>query len=448
MNLIQEKWDEIILNVKNESEITDVSFNTWIKPLEVLDFDGNKLLITNKENDTLEFLQLVKRRFLPFFKDEIYNITGIECDIDFVLYNQYQKNNISDSIPINKEKTPSKISKYTFETFVVGSNNKFAHSACLAVAESPGIAYNPLFLYGGVGLGKTHLMRSVERYILDHFPEKKVLYTTSEIFTNELIDALRFGNNNSMSQFRNKYRNIDVLLIDDIQFIIGKESTQEEFFHTFNALTENNSQIIISSDKPPKDFETLEIRLKTRFEQGLIADIQPPDYETRMAILRNKEEMDGIFYSNEIIEYIATNIKSSIRELEGALTKLNFYSKLSKEEITLDIAEKELQNFIFPDSQKEITIDLIAKTVSEHFHVTIDDIISSKRQNEIAYPRQIIMYLSRTMTSTPLQDIGKYLGNRDHTTVMHGVDKISKDISNNKKTEELINVIKKKINPN
>lgn len=448
MSIVEEKWEEILLKIQDEAQIGNVQYNTWLKPLEVLSFDGEKLIITNSEDNTIDFLNYVQRKFMPFLIDAVDKVTGITCEIELVQKDQFEQNSSQKSFPIKKETTPIRKTKYTFDTFVVGSNNRFAHSACLAVAESPGEIYNPLFLHGGVGLGKTHLMKSVERFILDNFPEKKVLYTTSEVFTNELIEALRYGNNNSMSQFRDKYRNIDVLLIDDIQFIIGKESTQEEFFHTFNALKENNSQIIISSDKPPKDFETLEERLKTRFEQGLIADIQPPDYETRMAILRNKEEMDGIYHSDDVIEYISTNIKSSIRELEGALNKLNAYSKLENKMITIEIAERELQNIIFPEKPKEVTIDVIAKTVADHYHISLDDIKSSKRQNDIAYPRQIIMYLCRTITNVALTDVGKYLGGRDHTTIMHGVDKITKDIESNKETEETINIIRKKIIPN
>ena len=449
MSIVEEKWEEIIKLVQKEAQISDIQYKTWLLPLEVVGFNGNTILISSSDDHAADFLNYVKRKFSPFLVDAVYNVTGITCEISFVLKDQEKPEDINEASSYNNENTNNRKAKYTFDTFVVGNNNKFAHSACLAVAESPGELYNPLFLYGGVGLGKTHLMRSVECFILDHHPNKRVIYTTSESFTNELIEAIRNNKDTSKTiKFRDKYRNIDVLLIDDIQFIIGKEATLEEFFHTFNYLMENNSQIIISSDKPPKDFENLEDRLKTRFEQGLIADIQAPDFETRMAILRNKEEMDGRFYPDEVIEYIATNIKSSIRELEGALNKLDFYSKLNNNtEITLEIAERELQNIIFPDKPKEITVEVITNTVANHFHIKLEDIFSSKRQNDIAFPRQIIMYLCRSMTNTPLQDIGKYLGNRDHTTVMHGVEKINKEISTNRETEELINIIKKKIIP-
>ena len=337
--------------------------------------------------------------------------------------------------------------KYTFDTFVVGANNNLAHAASLAVAESPGEIYNPLFIYGGVGLGKTHLMHSIAHFILKNNPNSKVLYVTSEKFTNELIDAIRNKNNITTTEFREKYRNNDVLLIDDIQFIIGKESTQEEFFHTFNALHECKKQIIISSDKPPKEIETLEERLRSRFEWGLTVDIQSPDYETRMAILRKKEEMEGYNIDNEVIKYIATNIKSNIRELEGALTKIVALSKLDKKEITIELAEEALKDLISPNVAREVTPDLILQIVSDHLGVQAIDILGQKRNKEIAGARQIVMYLCRNMTSTPLQQIGQFLGGRDHTTVIHGIEKISKDIPKDPTLQNTIDILKKKINP-
>ena len=337
--------------------------------------------------------------------------------------------------------------RYTFETFVVGANNKFAHAASLAVAESPAERYNPLFIYGGVGLGKTHLMHSIAHFILKNNPSARVLYVTSEKFTNELIDSIRNKNNTSTFEFREKYRNIDVLLIDDIQFIIGKESTQEEFFHTFNFLHENNKQIVISSDKPPKAFETLEERLRSRFEMGLPVDISAPDYETRMAILRKKEELEGYNIDNEIIKYIATNIKSNIRELEGALTKITAYSKLYNAEITLEVAEEALKDLISPNSTREVTVELIIEVVAEHFGFKPSDLSSLKRNKEIVYPRQIAMYLCREMTSTSLQLIGKALGKRDHSTILHGIEKITEDLKQNETLSSTIEILKKKINP-
>ena len=338
--------------------------------------------------------------------------------------------------------------KYTFDTFVVGANNNLAHAASLAVAESPGEIYNPLFIYGGVGLGKTHLMHSIANFILKNNPKAKILYVTSEKFTNELIDAIRNKNNISTTEFREKYRNNDVLLIDDIQFIIGKESTQEEFFHTFNALHEAKKQIIISSDKPPKEIETLEERLRSRFEWGLTVDIQSPDYETRMAILRKKEEMEGYNIDNEVIKYIATNIKSNIRELEGALTKIVALSKLEKNrEIDIELAEKALKDIIAPGDKQEVTPEFIIQIVADHFNLTPLDIMSAKRSKEIVYPRQIVMYLCRTMTETGLQNIGKALGGRDHTTILHGIKTISADLEKNPSLQNTIDILKKKISP-
>ena len=338
--------------------------------------------------------------------------------------------------------------KYKFDTFVVGSNNKFAHSASLAVAESPGEVYNPLYLYGGPGLGKTHLMHSIGHFILERNPDAKIICVTSEEFTNEVIESIRSGNAAAMNKFREKYRTIDVLMIDDVQFIIGKESTQEEFFHTFNALHSAGKQIILTSDKPPKEMETLEERIRSRFEWGLMADIGTPDYETRMAILRKKIEADEMNLSDEILNYIATNIKSNIRELEGALNKLLAYSNLEKTEITMEIAQKELQNIITPDKPKEITPQLIIEVVSEHFQISLDQMISKNRSKDIARPRQIAMYLCKNMTDTPLDSIGALLGGRDHSTIIHGVQKISDEYESDETTRSLIDTIKKKINPN
>ena len=336
---------------------------------------------------------------------------------------------------------------YTFDTFVVGNNNKLAYAASLAVAESPGEVYNPLFLYGGVGLGKTHLMHSIAHFIQTNNPSMKVLYVSSEIFTNELIDSIRNGNNSSMNKFRDKYRNIDVLLIDDIQFIIGKESTQEEFFHTFNELHMAKKAIIISSDKPPKDMETLEERIRSRFEWGLITDIGSPDYETRMAILRRKKDMDDFELDDEILDYIATNIKSNIRELEGAFNKVMAGAKLEKKEVTLELAEQALKDIISPDEKKVITPEYIISVVAEHYGVTPADLSGNKRNSKIVMPRQVSMYLCREIISTPLKNIGKALGNRDHTTVMHGIEKIENELQNDDNLKNTIDILKKKINP-
>ena len=418
MNKVVEKWDEILQIVKTEHDLSDVSFNTWLKPLTVYEVVDNVVtIIVPSEQVGLNYIS--KKYKLPL-QVTISEVTGMEnCDINFIL---------PEDVPKKEEVSPKAQSqdarceeahlnpKYTFDTFVVGSNNKFAQAAALAVAESPGDTYNPLFIYGGAGLGK-------------------------------LIETIRNGNNSAMTKFREKYRNIDVLLVDDIQFIIGKESTQEEFFHTFNSLHSAKKQIIISSDKPPKDMEILEERFRSRFEWGLIADITLPDYETRMAILHKKEEMDGYDINEEVIKYIANNIKSNIRELEGAINKVMAFAKLEKKEVTLELAEQALKDIISPDEKKVITPDYIISMVAEHFDVTVDDLCGNKRNSKIVTPRQIAMYLCREIISTPLKSIGKCLGNRDHTTIMHGIDKIEKEINNDENLKNTIETLKKKINP-
>ena len=450
MNKVVEKWDEILQIVKTEHDLSDVSFNTWLKPLTVYEVVDNVVtIIVPSEQVGLNYIS--KKYKLPL-QVTISEVTGMEnCDINFIL---------PEDVPKKEEVSPKAQSqdarceeahlnpKYTFDTFVVGSNNKFAQAAALAVAESPGDTYNPLFIYGGAGLGKTHLMHSIAHFIIDHDENSKVLYVTSEEFTNELIETIRNGNNSAMTKFREKYRNIDVLLVDDIQFIIGKESTQEEFFHTFNSLHSAKKQIIISSDKPPKDMEILEERFRSRFEWGLIADITLPDYETRMAILHKNEEMNGYNISEDVIKYIATNIKSNIRELEGALNKLLAYSNLEHKQITMEVAIEELQNIISPDKPKEITPQLIIDVVCEHFGITLDQIKSKSRSNDIAKPRQIAMYLSKNMTDASLDSIGSLLGGRDHSTIIHGINKITDEYESNENIHNSIDTIKKKINPN
>ncbi|MDE7062490.1 MAG: chromosomal replication initiator protein DnaA [Lachnospiraceae bacterium] len=449
MEHIVEKWEQILQTVKEEHELTDVSFNTWLKPLKVFSLNNNTLYILVPD-EQMGLNYITKKYTLPI-KVAVAEIIGEDYDIEFVLPEQ------AKSIKTPKTKSfvsASNVDKsslnpnYTFDTFVVGNNNKLAHAASLAVAESPGDVYNPLFLYGGVGLGKTHLMHSIAHFIQSNNPALKILYVSSETFTNELIEAIRNGNNTAMTKFREKYRNIDVLLIDDIQFIIGKESTQEEFFHTFNELYLAKKQIVISSDKPPKDMETLEERIRSRFECGLTADIGSPDYETRMAILRRKEENDNFHLDDDILNYIATNIKSNIRELEGALNKLLAYSNLENTDITMEVAVKELQNIISPDKPREITAQLIIDVVCEHFHIAPEQMISKSRSNEIAKPRQIAMYLCKNMTDISLDSIGSALGGRDHSTIIHGIKKIEEETSSNEHTANLINTIKKKINPN
>lgn len=455
LETLKAKWDDILHYLKEEHDITDVSFKTWLLPMHLYDIEsGNTVRIIVPD---VNFVGYMKKKYSFLLKIAIEEITGIKCEIEFIVEDQIKEDTSKNNQLIRSK--ASKISqealqnanlnpKYTFDTFVVGANNNLAHAASLAVAESPGEIYNPLFIYGGVGLGKTHLMHSIANFILKNNPKAKILYVTSEKFTNELIDAIRNKNNISTTEFREKYRNNDILLIDDIQFIIGKESTQEEFFHTFNALYESKKQIIISSDKPPKDIETLEERLRSRFEWGLTVDIQSPDYETRMAILRKKEELEGYNIDNEVIKYIATNIKSNIRELEGALTKIVAFSKLNHhKEISLAMAEEALKDIISPGGVQKVTPELIIQVVADHYNLTTLDILSQKRSKDIVYPRQIAMYLCRNMTEVPLQEIGKAMGGRDHTTIIHGIEKISKDIEKTPTLQNTVDILKKKLNP-
>jgi len=455
MNIVEENWEQILNKMKLEYCSSNISYNTWIAPLTVYEVTDDTVYILVKLRASLEHIE---EKYLLPFKVCIAEVTGYEYEVSFVTddhvviqekkdtaVKKQQSNAIFEQANLNP--------KYTFDTSVVGSNNNFAHAASLAVADSPGEIYNPLFLYGGVGLGKTHLMHSIAHFILEKDPTKKVLYVTSETFTNELIDALKIGKNGNelaMTTFREKYRNNDVLLIDDIQFIIGKESTQEEFFHTFNHLHVSGKQIIISSDKPPKDIETLEARLRTRFEWGLIADISSPDYETRMAILRKKEELDGLeryHIPDEVMQYIANNITSNIRELEGSLNKLIALANLENKPIDIPLAAEALKDMISPNNTREITPELIIEVVSDHFNVPAAELKGKKRNAEIVLPRQIVMYLCRKMTDTPLKTIGLILGGKDHASVSHGVKKIEHDVKTDEALNNTVNIIKKKLNP-
>lgn len=466
-NLVVEKWEEILNFFKNEYDIANVSFNSWIKPLQIHSVEKNMVTLLFKENDAM--IEYIRKKFYLPLMVSIQEITGEDLDVEFVTPTEIEKRakqnkEKQEKTPVVSHSTASASNKnllinnkkveanlnpnYTFENFVVGGNNNYAHAYALAVAESPAEMYNPLFIYGGVGLGKTHLMHSIGNFILDKAPDTKVRCVTSEIFTNELINAIRSENQSAIMEFRNKYRNIDILLIDDIQFVIGKERSQEEFFHTFNSLYEANKQIVISSDKPPKDMSTLEERLKSRFEMGLTVDVSAPDYETRMAILLRKADTEGYDIDNEILEYIANNIKSNIRELEGALTKIVAFSRVSKSPINLDFAKEVLKDIISPDANKEITAELIINTVAEHFNITSAEIISKIKSQDIVYPRQIAMYLCRYYTGASLKVVGLALGRKDHTTVMHAIEKIQHEIDTNEATRNTIEIIKKKIIPN
>ncbi len=452
MEELTSKWDEILEKLVEEYEIGNISFNTWLKPLEVFSIDDNVLyLLFSAETNKMSLDYISKKYELPL-KVTIAEITGIEYEIKFILpkdaasiKSDSSSNIIDEDIYAQSNINP----KYTFDTFVVGSNNRFAQNAALAVAESPGESYNPLYIYGGPGLGKTHLLHAIGNFILQENKNKKVLYVTSEEFTNEVIESIRNTNVSAKQKFRNKYRTVDILMIDDIQFIIGKDATQEEFFHTFNALDSAGKQIIISSDKPPKDMETLETRIRSRFEMGLMADIGHPDYETRMAILRKKMENEkNVDIPDDVLNYIAENIKSNVREIEGALNKMIACARLEKKEITVDVAKEELQSIISPDKPREITPQLIIEVVAEHYNLTVDQMVSKKRTNNISNPRQIAMYLCKRMTEYPLDAIGQFLGGRDHSTIIHGANKIENDYMNDEEIKNQIDAIIKKINPN
>ena len=457
LELIQSKWNEILEIMQTEYDIANVSFNTWLLPLKVISVDNNVITILVPEDNTYG-LQYIKKKYYNFFKVTIDEMFGDSFDIEFIAPNQ-----IGSVSSINKEEDSSLLKKkenlnnrileanlnpkYTFDTFVVGASNNFAHAYALAVAESPAQIANPLFIYGGVGLGKTHLMHAIANFILEKNENAKVLCVTSEVFTNELINAIRDDKQSAVNEFRQKYRNIDVLLVDDIQFIIGKERCQEEFFHTFNTLHEAKKQIIITSDKPPKEMKTLEERLRSRFEWGLTVDISSPDYETKMAILRKKSETEGYNIDDEILQYIASNIQSNIRELEGALTKIVAYSKISPQRVDVELAKEVLKDLISPDANRIITPELIIKIVAEHFNITPGDITSKKKSKEFVYPRQIAMYLCRILTEFSLHAIGSFMGRRDHSTVLYGIEKISKEVETIESTKNIVEVLKKKIMP-
>ena len=439
-------WSDVLKIMR--VELTEVSFNTWLKSINPIRITENEVILGVPNDFTRGILE---GRYKNLIKNSIDEVTNENYKVELVIpgeNNGYDgedkadpRQEVEESSHNNSRLNP----KYTFDTFVIGGSNQFAHAASLAVAEAPAKAYNPLFLYGGVGLGKTHLMHAIGHYIHSQRNDVKVVYVTSEKFTNELINSIREYRN---EEFREKYRNIDVLLIDDIQFIAGKEGTQEEFFHTFNALHEANKQIIISSDRPPKEIPTLEDRLRSRFEWGLIADIQAPDLETRIAILRKKAKLENLEVHDDIMSYIASKIKSNIRELEGALIRVVAYSSLTNKEISLELAEEALKDILSSDKPKEITVDLIKETVSKFYSIKLEDFSSKKRTRAIAYPRQIAMYLTRQFTDLSLPKIGNEFGGRDHTTVIHACDKIAKDLETDNKTKEKIEAIIKELKGN
>ncbi|EGO65071.1 chromosomal replication initiator protein DnaA [Acetonema longum] len=475
---LAQTWEKIIQIL--EKEVIKPIFNTWIKSTIPLSITDTTFEIGTPTDFCKEWLEA---HYLQLFKNTVQFVTQKPLEVRFVNLNleepaaetniqpvsETQTQNFSPSpskqqppnqagtpqpnVPLSPE--PVKVSsawiddtqsilnpKYVFETFVIGNSNRFAHAAALAVAEVPAKVYNPFFVYGGVGLGKTHLMHAIGHRIRHNHPNLKVLYISSEKFTNELINSIRDGNPES---FRQKYRNIDVLLVDDIQFLSKKEHTQEEFFHTFNTLHEANKQIIISSDRPPREIPTLEDRLRSRFEWGLITDIQAPDLETRIAILRKKAMVENLNFPNDVMIYIASRIDNNIRELEGAFIRVMAYASLVNKPINIDLATEALKE-IFPYGKpKQVTMELIKETVATYFKIKQDDLTAKKRTRNVAYPRQIAMYLCREMTDTSLPRIGEVFGGRDHTTVIHANDKISRERNEDGKLQQTINELIKRI---
>lgn len=458
MSNLQTLWQAALDSVA--SSMSKSSFNTWLvgaKPLTVY----QNTLIVGVENEFL--LSWAEKNFTLTMKQALKNASGSEMGIKFVLNPTEKGEDILESALEDTEHSqhsvtppesqsvkknpptiePNSVSllnpKYVFSTFVIGNSNRFAHAAALAVADSPARAYNPLFIYGGVGLGKTHLMHAIGHQILSKNPRAKVCYVSTEKFTNEFIISIK---DNKMAEFRNRYRNIDILLVDDIQFLAGKEQTQEEFFHTFNALYEASRQIILSSDRPPKEIPTLEDRLRSRFEWGLITDIQPPDLETRIAILHKKAQLEKISIPDDVLIYIASKINSNIRELEGALIRVMAFSSLNNSPVTLDLAAEALKDILPDNKVQPVTIELIQQVVSDYFHLKPEDFKAKKRTRAVAFPRQIAMYLCRELTDTSLPKIGEEFGGRDHTTVLHAQEKIKSDMQTDPSLANLIEKLK------
>lgn len=445
-DLARDLWQQTLSVI--QTKISKPSYDTWFKSTKVIHADDTQLTILAPNEFVRDWLE---SKYMQLIRNTLIEMTGESRDIQFVIE--------PEAVQITNKRPPQPVveikeetydnsyarllnPKYTFDTFVIGAGNRFAHAASLAVAEQPAKAYNPLFIYGGVGLGKTHLMHAIGHYILEHNPRSRVLYLSSEKFTNEFINAIR---DNRGEEFRLKYRNIDILLIDDIQFIAGKEQTQEEFFHTFNALHEAHKQIIISSDRQPKEIPTLEERLRSRFEWGLITDIQPPDLETRVAILRKKAKAENLEIPNEAIMYIANHINTNIRELEGALIRVIAYSSLVNEDITAHLAAQALKDIIPAGRPKTITIHDIQQAVGEYFGLKIEDFKARKRTKAVAFPRQVAMYLSRELTDLSLPKIGEQFGGRDHTTVIHAHEKISRTIETDQDLYKVIQNLSEKI---
>ena len=438
---IEELWNKILKTIKKE--LSPQAYNSWFSQTKVVKFDGNEFIISAPSDFCKDWLE---KHYTDFVKDILKEALGSDdyLKIEFKAADKKfsvpspstSKNKTKKSKPFSKDNKLVLTPKYTFDNFVVGNSNRFAHAACLAVAQSPAKSYNPLFVYGEVGLGKTHLIQAIATHIMQHSGKTKikVLYISSERFTNELINSIKDG---STAAFRDKYRSVDILLIDDIQFLTGKERTQEEFFHTFNTLYESNKQIVITSDRPPKDIATLEERLISRFEWGLITDIQPPDFETRIAILRKKAQSENLNMPNEVIDFIAEKIPSNIRQLEGALTKLTAYSTLTKKELSVSLAQNILKDII-PLENKKISVNQIQKVVSDYYTIKVNSLLSKKRTKDVVLARQVAIYLSRELTDLSLPSIGGAFGGKDHTTILHSYNKIKDKIKKDKSFKSII----------
>ena len=435
MQVLNDYWNKVIEIIK--PEMVPIVFDTWIKPLVPLSMDEQAVYLKAYSSFQKNILDV---RHKDLIKNAFRIVTNRDYTINIVLENTNDQQQVKEHSTPNINNS-SLNPKYTFDTFVIGENNRFAHAAALAVAESPGEAYNPLFLYSGVGLGKTHLMHAIGNFVIQQNPEAKVLYITSEKFTNELINAIQ---NATTEDFRKKYRNIDLLLIDDIQFFIGKERCQEEFFYTFNDLYENKKQIIISSDKPPKDINPLEERLKSRFAWGLVADIGKPDYETRCAILRKKCQLENRNIDDEILSMIALKVESNIRELEGVFNKIVAMASLTNSEITMSLAERAIGD-LERSSDKVITVDYIQYAVANYYNLDQNDFKIQRKTSDIAFPRQIAMYLCKQLTGLSLKDIGKEFGGKDHSTVIYAIKKVEEEMKLNPNTKTIVDNIKKMI---
>lgn len=452
---MKQNWDKILEHMRTTFSISDVSFRTFVQVLSVYSVQDNVLTVLIDNTSIGDSKDFIEKRYSVFLAVSVEEVIGIHYEIQFISLSEISEmpNRHQQDMSIQTKRTHTTINpNYTFDTFIVGDNNDFAQAASLKVAEDPGESINPLYIYGGAGLGKTHLMHAIANYILEHDSSKRVMYVTSETFTNEIVEALRGsknGHSQSLKEFREKYReNVDVLLIDDIQFIIGKESTQSEFFFTFSDLTDNKKQVIISSDKHPSTMTTLDERFRSRFEMGITVDIKPPTYETRMAILRSKVDKEFIHIDDSILDYIADNIISNIRELQGAINQVISFAKLCEKEVTMELAIQALSDKINPDIKRPVTIDYILEIVADHFNITINDILSKKRTNNIAYPRHICMYLCKELTGSSLTEIGNKIGARDHSTVIHSIDFIESRLNDsNPETTQHIDVLKKKIEP-